>query len=257
MTRHDATAQAERYYVIDGSNVGRWSTGGFSLDALREVVATIRSEFGATPDHVVAIVDSSSKGVVRRRGDAAQVAAFEQAEKTGEIRVAPANRAKSAADEFLLRTAEKLAATVVSNDLFKEFHEAFPWLFDDGRVMSATHMGAAGFVLSPVTVGIKRPPPRPPVVDPDDVVHGERTPERPRTSPPEPERETPPRRDPAADLETVVFRTHEYEVRQSADESLVIIRGSDGVEVTVPAAAWEEDSRPQVWLREAREAHVG
>ncbi len=52
-------------------------------------------------------------------------------------------------DAFLLRVAEKVDATVLSNDSFQEFHGEHPWLFERGRLLGATPVPGIGWIFSP------------------------------------------------------------------------------------------------------------
>ena len=52
-------------------------------------------------------------------------------------------------DAFLLRVAEKVDATVLSNDSFQEFHGEHPWLFERGRLLGGTPVPGIGWIFSP------------------------------------------------------------------------------------------------------------
>ena len=49
----------------------------------------------------------------------------------------------------MLRVAEKVDATVLSNDSFQEFHGEHPWLFERGRLLGATPVPGIGWIFSP------------------------------------------------------------------------------------------------------------
>ena len=49
----------------------------------------------------------------------------------------------------MLRVAEKVDATVLSNDSFQEFHGEHPWLFERGRLLGATPVPGVGWIFSP------------------------------------------------------------------------------------------------------------
>ncbi len=73
---------------------------------------------------------------------------FEQAALRGEY-VHPPAGAIGRGDAFLLRVAEKVDATVLSNDSFQEFHGEHPWLFERGRLLGATPVPGVGWIFSP------------------------------------------------------------------------------------------------------------
>ncbi len=59
---------------------------------------------------------------------------FKEAEIAGEIVTPPAG-AVGRGDAFILKIAQRIGAVVLSNDSFQEFHEQYPWLFDEGRLI--------------------------------------------------------------------------------------------------------------------------
>ena len=72
---------------------------------------------------------------------------FEQAVLRGEY-VHPPAGAIGRGDAFLLRVAEKVDGTVLSNDSFQEFHGEHPWLFERGRLLGGTPVPGIGWIFS-------------------------------------------------------------------------------------------------------------
>ena len=78
--------------------------------------------------------------------DPSELPMFEGAESAGEI-VSPPAGAIGRGDAFLLRIAEKIGATVLSNDSFQEFHVEHPWLFDKGRLIGGKPVPGVGWIF--------------------------------------------------------------------------------------------------------------
>jgi hypothetical protein len=58
-------------------------------------------------------------------------------------------------DGFVLTIAEKIGASILSNDSYQEFHEQYPWLFNSGRLIGGKPVPNVGWVF------IERLPVRP------------------------------------------------------------------------------------------------
>jgi hypothetical protein len=58
-------------------------------------------------------------------------------------------------DGFVLTIAEKIGASILSNDSYQEFHEQYPWLFNAGRLIGGKPVPNVGWVF------IERLPVRP------------------------------------------------------------------------------------------------
>ena len=50
-------------------------------------------------------------------------------------------------DAFVLGIANKVNATILSNDSFQEFHGQYPWLFDEGRLIGGKPVPHVGWVF--------------------------------------------------------------------------------------------------------------
>src|SRR5271165_3915863 len=130
------------HIVVDGSNIATEGRSLPSLKQLEEAVAELRRDH---PDaEITVIVDAT----FAHRIDPSELARFEQAALRGEY-VHPPAGAIGRGDAFLLRVAEKVGATVLSNDSFQEFHGEHPWLFERGRLLGATPVPGIGWIFSP------------------------------------------------------------------------------------------------------------
>ena len=99
-----------------------------SLAQLHEAVVAFIAEH---PDFLVTVVVDSTFG---HRIPASERPAFDEAVANNEV-VAPPAGAVGRGDAFVLGIANKVNATILSNDSFQEFHGQYPWLFDEGRLI--------------------------------------------------------------------------------------------------------------------------
>ena len=128
--------------VVDGSNV---ATEGRTRPSLAQLDEAVRSFIEEHPSaEVLVIVDSSFPN----RIDPADVAVFEEAFLAGEIITPPAGTV-GRGDAFILKVADKLGATVFSNDSFQEFHGTYEWLFEKGRLIGGKPIPGLGWVFTP------------------------------------------------------------------------------------------------------------
>jgi hypothetical protein len=130
------------HIVVDGSNIATEGRSLPSLTQLEEAVAELRRDHPNA--EITVIVDAT----FAHRIDPSELARFEQAAMRGEY-VHPPAGAIGRGDAFLLRVAEKVDATVLSNDSFQEFHGEHPWLFERGRLLGATPVPGIGWIFSP------------------------------------------------------------------------------------------------------------
>ena len=129
-----------RHVVVDGSNI---ATEGRSLPSLAQLDQAVREFIAENPQDVVTVVVDASFG---HRVDPSELPMFEGAEAAGEI-VSPPAGAIGRGDAFLLRIAEKIGATVLSNDSFQEFHVEHQWLFDKGRLIGGKPVPGVGWIF--------------------------------------------------------------------------------------------------------------
>jgi S1 RNA binding domain/Zc3h12a-like Ribonuclease NYN domain len=130
--------------VVDGSNI---ATEGRTLPSLSQLDEAVTSFIEEHPGaDVLVIVDSSFPN----RIDPKEVPVFESAYQAGEIIMPPAGTI-GRGDAFILKVADKLAATILSNDSFQEFHGTYDWLFDKGRLIGGKPLPGIGWVYMPRT----------------------------------------------------------------------------------------------------------
>ena len=126
--------------VVDGSNV---ATEGRSLPSLGQLDEAVRAFIDEHPQaDVLVIVDTT----FAHRISAAEQPLFEAAYAAGEIICPPAGTI-GRGDSFILKVADKLGATIFSNDSFQEFHGTYDWLFDKGRLMGGKPVPGLGWVF--------------------------------------------------------------------------------------------------------------
>lgn len=130
-----------RHVVVDGSNI---ATEGRSLPSLAQLDQAVREFMGENPDDVITVVVDASFG---HRINEEEVTEFEAAELAREV-VSPPAGAIGRGDAFLLRIAEKVGATVLSNDSFQEFHGEHSWLFERGRLIGGKPVPGVGWIFT-------------------------------------------------------------------------------------------------------------
>ena len=138
----DYTDMPIEHIVVDGSNIATEGRSLPSLKQLEEAVAELRRDHPNA--EITVIVDAT----FAHRIDPSELRRFEQAASRGEY-VHPPAGAIGRGDAFLLRVAEKVDATVLSNDSFQEFHGEHPWLFERGRLLGGTPVPGIGWIFSP------------------------------------------------------------------------------------------------------------
>jgi hypothetical protein len=133
-----------RYVVVDGSNI---PTEGRSIPSLAQLEAAVAELRHERPDAEVTVVVDAT---FAHRIDHKEAKAFEEAALRGEYVYPPAG-AIGRGDAFLLRIAEKVGATVLSNDSFQEFHGEHAWLFEPDRLLGGTPVPGVGWIFTPRT----------------------------------------------------------------------------------------------------------
>jgi S1 RNA binding domain len=111
-----------------------------SLKQLNEAVLAYMSE---NPDALITVVVDATFG---HRIDSKEVAEFDAAVSNNEI-VAPPAGAIGRGDAFVLSIANKVNATILSNDSYQEFHGTHTWLFDEGRLVGGKPVPHIGWVF--------------------------------------------------------------------------------------------------------------
>ncbi len=126
--------------VVDGSNV---ATEGRSLPSLGQLDEAVRAFIDEHPQaDVLVIVDTT----FAHRISAPEQPLFEAAYAAGEIICPPAGTI-GRGDSFILKVADKLGATIFSNDSFQEFHGTYNWLFEKGRLVGGKPVPGLGWVF--------------------------------------------------------------------------------------------------------------
>lgn len=130
-----------RHVVVDGSNI---ATEGRSLPSLAQLDEAVREYKREYPDDVVTVVVDATFG---HRIEEPERTPFDEAVAHNEL-VSPPAGAIGRGDAFLLRIAEKVGATVLSNDSFQEFHGEHDWLFTNGRLIGGKPVPDVGWVFT-------------------------------------------------------------------------------------------------------------
>ena len=137
-----------KHVVVDGSNVATEGRTAPSLKQLNEAVLSFMNEF---PNTKITVVVDATFG---HRIDKREVSEFNSAINNNEL-VAPPAGAVGRGDGFVLTIAEKIGASILSNDSYQEFHQQYPWLFNAGRLIGGKPVPNVGWVF------IERLPVRP------------------------------------------------------------------------------------------------
>src|SRR6059036_437017 len=117
------------------------------MPSLAQLVAQVAEYQKENPDDTVVVVVDATFG---HRIDPSERTMFDDAIAYNEI-VAPPAGAIGRGDAFLLRVADKVGATVLSNDSFQEFHGEYEWLFDNGRLVGGKPVPGVGWIFTPRT----------------------------------------------------------------------------------------------------------
>src|SRR3954451_20562252 len=133
-----------RHVVVDGSNI---ATEGRSTPSLAQLDQAVREFMQENPDVTITVVVDATFG---HRIDPAEEKAFDEAEANAEL-VSPPAGAIGRGDAFVLRIADKVSGTILSNDSFQEFHGEYQWLFDEGRLVGGKPVPGVGWVFTPRT----------------------------------------------------------------------------------------------------------
>lgn len=129
------------HVVVDGSNL---ATEGRTTPSLAQLDDCVRSFMGEYPSaEIIVVVDASFE----HRVAPSERARFKEAELAGEIVTPPAG-AVGRGDGFILKIAQRIDAVVLSNDSFQEFHDAYPWLFEIGRLVGGKPVKGVGWIFT-------------------------------------------------------------------------------------------------------------
>jgi hypothetical protein len=134
-------AAARTHVVVDGSNL---ATEGRTEPSLDQLDRAVRAYVEENPKaEIIVVVDASFE----HRIVPAERTRVKEAELAGELVTTPAG-ALGRGDAFILKIADRIGAVVLSNDSFQEFHGAYPWLFDEGRLVGGKPVPGVGWVFT-------------------------------------------------------------------------------------------------------------
>jgi hypothetical protein len=131
-----------RHVVVDGSNL---ATEGRALPSLKQLNEAVMAYIEEHPTDLITVVVDATFG---HRIDPREVPEFDAAIENNEL-VAPPAGAIGRGDAFVLTIANKVKATIISNDSYQEFHGDYPWLFDEGRLVGGKPVPNVGWVFVP------------------------------------------------------------------------------------------------------------
>src|SRR5215213_2455709 len=135
---------AGSHLVVDGSNI---ATEGRSVPSLMQLDEAVRAFLEEYPhDHWTVVVDATFE----HRIDSGEQRAYDEALAAGELLTPPAGTI-GRGDRFILQIANRVGATVFSNDSFQEFHADYQWLFDEGRLIGGKPVPGVGWIFAPRT----------------------------------------------------------------------------------------------------------
>jgi hypothetical protein len=127
--------------VVDGSN---FATEGRVTPSLAQLDEAVRAFIEEHPNTEIIVVADAS---FEHRVAPGERAHFKAAELAGEIVTPPAG-AIGRGDAFILKIADRIKGVVLSNDSFQEFHDEYPWLFDEGRLIGGKPVKGVGWVFT-------------------------------------------------------------------------------------------------------------
>jgi hypothetical protein len=129
-----------RHVIVDGSNV---ATEGRSKPSLKQLNEAVMAFMADHPKDVITVIVDATFG---HRIDAKESKAFDKAVEHNELVTPPAGTV-GRGDGFVLSIAQKVGASILSNDSYQEFHGQYPWLFDEGRLIGGKPVPNVGWVF--------------------------------------------------------------------------------------------------------------
>ena len=129
-----------QHVVVDGSNL---ATEGRTQPSLAQLNDAVLAYMAENPDALITVVVDATFG---HRIDPKEVAEFDEGVSNNEL-VAPPAGAIGRGDAFVLSIADKVHATIISNDSYQEFHGQYQWLFDEGRLVGGKPVPHIGWVF--------------------------------------------------------------------------------------------------------------
>jgi Zc3h12a-like Ribonuclease NYN domain len=135
------TSTRRRRVVVDGSNL---ATEGRTDPSLTQLDEAVRAFIDENPGVEIIVVADASFAHRVEPGDRKRLA---ESELAGEIVTPPAG-AVGRGDAFILKIADRINGIVLSNDSFQEFHNEYPWLFDEGRLIGGKPVPGVGWIFT-------------------------------------------------------------------------------------------------------------
>jgi predicted RNA-binding protein with RPS1 domain len=129
-----------RHVIVDGSNIATEGRSKPSLKQLNDAVVAFMAE---NPKDIITVVVDATFG---HRIDRKEVAEFDEGIANNEL-VAPPAGTVGRGDAFVLMIAQKVGASILSNDSYQEFHGQYPWLFHEGRLIGGKPVPHVGWVF--------------------------------------------------------------------------------------------------------------
>lgn len=129
-----------KHIIVDGSNIATEGRSEPSLSQLDEAVKALMHEYKGVK--VTVVVDATFGHRIARK----ERADFDDAIANNEL-VAPPAGAVGRGDAFVLAIADKVGASVLSNDSYQEFHGKYKWLFEPGRLIGGKPVPHVGWVF--------------------------------------------------------------------------------------------------------------
>ena len=128
------------HVVVDGSNI---ATEGRSLPSLKQLDEAVRAFLAERPHDICTVVVDAT---FEHRIDPSEKNMYDEALAANELLTPPAGSI-GRGDKFILEIADRVNATVFSNDSFQEFHGEYEWLFDEGRLIGGKPVPGVGWVF--------------------------------------------------------------------------------------------------------------
>src|SRR3989442_4434641 len=128
------------HVVVDGSNI---ATEGRSLPSLKQLDEAVRAFLAERPHDICTVVVDAT---FEHRIDPSEKNMYDEALAANELLTPPAGSI-GRGDKFILEIADRVNATVFSNDSFQEFHGDYEWLFDEGRLVGGKPVPGVGWVF--------------------------------------------------------------------------------------------------------------
>ena len=133
-------SSAPKHVIVDGSNI---ATEGRSKPSLKQLNEAVMAFISDHPKAVITVIVDATFG---HRIDPKEVAAFDKAVEHNELVTPPAGTV-GRGDGFVLSIAQKVGASILSNDSYQEFHDQYSWLFDNGRLIGGKPVPHVGWVF--------------------------------------------------------------------------------------------------------------